>query len=82
MDLEAPPVNDDAFHEEAEDGLPGVEVGVLELGPEGVDEFLRAADAMVCHVHFKLLGLELREGVLGGEAAVVEGVYARAEDVE
>ena len=34
MDFEVLTVDDDAFNEEAEDRLWGVEVGVEELGPE------------------------------------------------
>jgi hypothetical protein len=82
VDFEALFRDDNSFNEESKDRLPGVEVGVVELGPERVDELRCAVRAIVYQLRLKLLGLELSERVLGGESAVFESIHPAPKDLK
>jgi hypothetical protein len=82
MDFEPLPVDDDAFDEQAEDCLPGVETGLEELGSQRLCDLTRPCRPRACDFRFQPVGLELGQGGLCTAAALFDGSDPAAEYVQ
>ncbi len=82
MDFEVLPVDHDAFYEESEDRLLGVEVGVKELGPECGDHFLGTEGSTADELQCQVLGLHLGECELGCGVGCFQSLDPSAEGLQ
>ena len=82
MDFEVLAVDDDAFHEKAEDRLLGVEISVEELGRQGGHEFLSVLNSALRELELHAPGLEFQESELGRDTVSFDGMDASTEQVQ
>jgi hypothetical protein len=82
VDLEVLAVDDDAFHEQAEDRLLGVEIGVVKLRCQGGREGLNVANSVLRQIALHASGLEFGEREFGRRTVLFQRFDASAEHVE
>jgi hypothetical protein len=82
VDLKVLARHDDLVHDEAEDPLPGLEVGTGEARSEALDERLGAKDMGFGHLVIGDVGPFGGSGLLGGEDPVVQGLEPGAKCLE
>jgi hypothetical protein len=80
--LEVLAVDGHAFHEEAEDRLLGVEIGVVELGCQCIREGLDAVNSALREIALHAPGVEAREGELGRPTILFHSLHASAKHIE
>lgn len=77
-----PAVDDDPLDEQPKDGLLGVEVGVQKLGFEGLDELLGPERPASRYFGLHVLGVELGQVQLCGEAFLLDGLDPRSKGLQ
>lgn len=82
MDLEPLSVDNDALDEKAEDGFPGVEVGVEKSGSQRLGDLLCIGGAAACDLRFRPLGLDISQGVLCAAATFLKRLDPGAEEFQ
>jgi hypothetical protein len=82
VDLEPLSVDNDALDEKAEDSLPGVEVGVEKSGSQCLGDLLCVGGADAGDLRFRLLGLDLSQGVLCAAATFLDRLDPGTEEVQ
>jgi hypothetical protein len=82
VDLEPLSVDNDALDEKAEDSLPGVEVGLEKSGFQRLGDLLCAGGADAGDLRFRLLGLDLSQGLFCAAATFLDRLDPGTEEVQ